>query len=72
MNRPLAVVAGVVSIALALAMSAQIHGYAQTIHSAKISTPAKVTTAMSRQRPHRLAVQVDVNDPAIMNLASIT
>jgi intracellular sulfur oxidation DsrE/DsrF family protein len=69
MNRSLAVVAGVASIALALAMSAQIYGYAHTIHSAKIGTPAKITTAISRQRPHRLAVQVDVNDPAIMNLA---
>jgi uncharacterized protein len=68
-NRSLVVVAGVASAALVLAMSAQIYGYAQTLHSAKISTPAKITTAVSRQRPHRLAVQVDVNDPAIMNLA---
>jgi hypothetical protein len=68
MNRSLVVVAGVASIGIALAMSAQIYGYAQTIHSAKIATPAKFTTAVSRQRAHRLAVQVDVNDPAIMNL----
>src|SRR5437762_2207066 len=37
--------------------------------SAKISAPAKISTAANQTRPHRLAVQVDVNDPAVMNLA---
>ena len=38
---------------------------------AKIKAPAKTTisTAANQKRPHRLAVQVDVNDPAAMNLA---
>jgi intracellular sulfur oxidation DsrE/DsrF family protein len=30
---------------------------------------AKVTTAAIRMQPHRLVVQVDVNDPATINLA---
>jgi uncharacterized protein len=37
--------------------------------TAKISTPAKISTAVKQKQPHRLAVQVDVNDPAVMNLA---
>ena len=43
---------------------------------AKISTPAKnfsalakISTAADQKQPHRLAVQDDVNDPAVMNLA---
>ena len=36
---------------------------------AQISAPAKMSTAADQKQPHRLAVQVDVNDPAIMNLA---
>jgi uncharacterized protein len=36
---------------------------------AQISAPAKMSTAADRKQPHRLAVQVDVNDPAVMNLA---
>lgn len=30
---------------------------------------AKMSVAVPRMQPHRLAVQVDVNDPALMNLA---
>ena len=37
--------------------------------TAKISAPAKISTATNQTQPHRLAVQVDVNDPAVMNLA---
>jgi len=37
--------------------------------TAKISAPAKISTAADQKQPHRLAVQVDVNDPAVMNLA---
>lgn len=60
MNRS---IVGVVSIALALVLSTQIGS------SAKISAPAKNSAAASQKRPHRLVVQVDVNDPAVMNLA---
>ena len=35
----------------------------------KISAPAKISAAANQTQPHRLAVQVDVNDPAAMNLA---
>lgn len=48
---------------LALVLSTQISS------SAKISAPAKIGTAANQKQPHRVAVQVDVNDPAIMNLA---
>ena len=63
MNRSFIVFAGVVSIALALVLSTQIS------ISAKISAPAKISTAANQKQPHRVAVQVDVNDPAVMNLA---
>jgi len=49
--------AGVVSIALALVLSTQ------------ISTSAKINAPANQKQPHRLAVQDDVNDPAVMNLA---
>jgi uncharacterized protein len=49
-------------IALALALSTQIS------ISAQISTPAKISNAAKQKHPHRLVVQVDVNDPAVMNL----
>jgi intracellular sulfur oxidation DsrE/DsrF family protein len=49
--------AGVTSIALALLLSTQIS------YAAKTSAPTV-------QKPlHRVAVQIDVNDPAVMNLA---
>ena len=57
MNRSFIVFAGVVSIALALVLSTQ------------ISTSAKISALANQKQPHRLAVQVDVNDPAVMNLA---
>ena len=57
MNRSFIVFAGVVSIALALVLSTQ------------ISTSAKISAPTNQQQPHRLAVQDDVNDPAVMNLA---
>ena len=62
MNRSFIVFAGVTSIALTLLWSMQ------SSTSAKISTPAKITAANQKQ-PHRVAVQIDVNDPALMNLA---
>jgi intracellular sulfur oxidation DsrE/DsrF family protein len=63
MNRSFSILAGVASVALALQLSTQIGV------SAQISAPAKISTAAKEKPPHRLAVQVDVNDPAIMNLA---
>jgi uncharacterized protein len=67
MNRFFTVFAGVASIAIALVLGTQIHSYAKNPNSAKIS--AVSTIPAYRNRPHRLAVQVDVNDPAMMNLA---
>ena len=81
MNRSYSVFAGMASIALALVLSTQISSSAQIGASdqisatakiaapAKISAPAKMSTATDQKQPHRLAVQVDVNDPAVMNLA---
>ena len=63
MNRSITVLVGVTSIAIALVLGAQMSSAAQ------ISTPAKISTAANQKQPHRVAVQVDVNDPAIMNLA---
>ncbi len=48
---------------------AKINALAKINASAKISAPAKMSTAADQKQPHRLAVQVDVNDPAVMNLA---
>jgi intracellular sulfur oxidation DsrE/DsrF family protein len=60
MNRS---IVGVVSIALALVLSSQISS------SAKISVSLKNSASASQKQPHRLVIQVDVNDPAVMNLA---
>jgi intracellular sulfur oxidation DsrE/DsrF family protein len=60
MNRS---IVGVVSIAFALVLSTQISS------SAKISAPAKNSAVVNQKQPHRLVIQVDVNDPAVMNLA---
>jgi uncharacterized protein len=82
MNRSFAVFAGIASIALALVLSTQVSSFAQTTASAtssatsaklnafaKVSTSSKTTPATNRKQPHRLVVQVNVNDPAVMNLA---
>jgi uncharacterized protein len=63
MNRSFTVFAGAATIAFALALTAQIS------ISAQIGAPVKISTAANQKQPHRLAVQVDVNDPAVMNLA---
>ncbi len=64
MNRPLSISAGL-AIALASVLSTE------TVVSAQTSAPAKmsITATTNQKQPHRLAVQVDVNDPAVMNLA---
>jgi uncharacterized protein len=70
MNRSFFVVAGVAAIGLTLVLSTQTSDSAQHGTFAKINANAKMTTAAAkRTQPHRLAVQVDVNDPAMMNLA---
>ena len=61
MIRLFSIVAGATVIALALTSSISIY--------AKGSAPAKISSAAKQKQPHRLVVQVDVNDPAIMNLA---
>ena len=66
MNRS---IVGVVSIALALVLSTQISSSAKMSAPAKISAPAKNSAAANQKQPHRLVIQVDVNDPAVMNLA---
>jgi intracellular sulfur oxidation DsrE/DsrF family protein len=68
-NRSFVVFAGVAAIGLTLALSTQTSSYAQGGTSAKINANAKMTTPADRTRLHRLSVQVDVNDPAVMNLA---
>jgi intracellular sulfur oxidation DsrE/DsrF family protein len=69
MNRSFVVFAAVAAIGLTLVLNTQTSASAQTGTSAKINANAKMTTPADRARPHRLSVQVDVNDPAIMNLA---
>src|ERR1700687_748824 len=63
MNRSFTVFAGVASIALGLTLSTHLS------ISAQISTPANTTPPPTNRHPHRLAVQVNVNDPAVMTLA---
>jgi intracellular sulfur oxidation DsrE/DsrF family protein len=69
MNRSIILFAQVTSIALALVLSTHIGTSAKTSAPAKSSAATKVGTAANQKQLHRLAVQVDVNDPAIMNLA---
>src|SRR6202021_4312547 len=63
LNRSFFILAGATSITLALALSTQLG------ISAQCRTPAKISAAANQRQPHRLVVQVDVNDPAVMNLA---
>jgi uncharacterized protein len=63
MKRTFAILAGAAFIALALAWSTALS------ISAQGSAAAKTTAATNQKQAHRLAVQVDVNDPAVMNLA---
>jgi intracellular sulfur oxidation DsrE/DsrF family protein len=63
MTRLFSIFTGAAVIALAVALSTPIGIFA------KGSAPAKIGTAARQKQPHRLVVQVDVNDPAVMNLA---
>ncbi len=69
MNRTFVVFAGIAVAGLILVNCTQTGGAAQIAPSAKLNANAKMTPAVSRPQLHRLAVQVDVNDPAVMNLA---
>jgi uncharacterized protein len=74
MNRSFAVFTGVAAVGLTLMLSTQTSGSASagTLGKAtlsKINANARMTAGVHRTQPHRLAIQVDVNDPATMNLA---
>ena len=75
MTRSFKAFVGITSIALALVSSSQVSCYAQAATRAKAGALAKlgntdkVTVATTQKPAHRLAVQVNVNDPATMNLA---
>jgi len=68
MNRSFVVFTGVAAIGF-MVLSTQTSGSAQIGTSTKINANAKMAATANRTQPHRLAVQVDVNDPATMNLA---
>ena len=69
MNRSFVVFTGAAAIGFSLVLSTQTSRSAQIGTSTKLNTDAKMATTANRTQPHRLAVQVDVNDPATMNLA---
>jgi uncharacterized protein len=69
MNRSIFVFAGVIAATYTFALSIQTSGSAQLGTSGKMDAKAAMITGPTRPQPHRLAVQVDVNDPATMNLA---
>jgi uncharacterized protein len=68
MNRSF-VVAGVVAIGLTFVLNTPHSSFAQGGTSAKATVKTRTTNTASQTQPHRLSVQVDVNDPATMNLA---
>ena len=79
MTRPFVAFTAVTSLGFILVMSTQNSCSAQsntspTFNAAKVSPAkadgkAKITNAAAQSQLHRLAVQVNVNDPAVMNLA---
>jgi uncharacterized protein len=79
MNRSFVAFIAVASTGFILVMSTQISRSAQsgtspTLNAGKVSAAkpdakANGTNTATRSQPHRLAVQVNVNDPATMNLA---
>lgn len=69
MHRSFIAFIGMTAIGLISALSTQTSGSAPIGDAAKANAHARVTASVNRSQPHRLAVQVDVNDPAIMNLA---
>ena len=69
MHRSLIAFIGMTAIGLISVLSSQTSRSAPIGNAAKANAHARVTASVNRSQPHRLAVQVDVNDPAIMNLA---
>ena len=69
MNRSFIAFTGVTAVGLISLLSTQISGSAPIGTSAKANANAKMSASVNRSQLHRLSVQVDVNDPAIMNLA---
>jgi len=79
MNRSFVAFTAVASIGFILVVSAQSSRSAQSntsstlnaakVSAAKTSAKAKITNTAAQSLPHRLAVQVNVNDSATMNLA---
>jgi intracellular sulfur oxidation DsrE/DsrF family protein len=69
MNRTVTVFAGAASVALALVFSTEINGSVRTTTFVRAGTPTKISAPVNQKQLHRLVVQVDVNDPAIMTLA---
>lgn len=69
MNRSFVAFASVAAIGIPLVLSTQTSGAVELNTPAKMNANAKMTPVAIRKQPHRLVVQVDVNDPATMNLA---
>ncbi|MCK1655269.1 DsrE family protein [Bradyrhizobium sp. 149] len=75
MSRSFVIFAGVAAVGLVLMSGVETRGSAQSALSTKNpgtnarNANAKMGVAtLQRQPPHRLAIHVDVNDPAVMNL----
>lgn len=79
MTKPFVAFTTIASIGFILVMSSQSSHSAQSntspaynaakISPAKTNGKAKVANAAAQSQLHRLAIQVNVNDPAVMNLA---
>jgi hypothetical protein len=68
MNRRAVAFAGLTFTGMFLVSAVQ-PGNASQAAGAKLNANAKMTATQNQVKSHRLVVQVDVNDPAIMNLA---
>ncbi|OAF10669.1 hypothetical protein AYJ54_10390 [Bradyrhizobium centrolobii] len=68
MNRSLVVFAGMTAVGLILVSGVETRGSSHSGVSTK-NANAKMTSAAPKTQPHRVAIHVDVNDPAVMNLA---
>jgi len=69
MNRSFIAFTGVAAIGLISVLSTRASDSAPLGTSAKADAHARVTASVNRSQLHRLAIQVDVNDAALMNLA---
>jgi intracellular sulfur oxidation DsrE/DsrF family protein len=68
MNRSF-VVTGIAAIGLSFVLNIPTSSFAQGGTPAKSTVKTRTTNTATQTQPHRLSVQVDVNDPATMNLA---